>query len=262
MRLDYTESNPSLGGLYNMLPLQDSTVVVLHKKYNKYHVSRLSDRGDIIRNLITTDKVIIGLVLMSNNACLALHGDGSVHHQRRKENGEVLGSVYKVPNVGWLIDGIRNDDNQVLLVDYKQGEICLYNLTTRNKHVVMDKLKLPISVDKAVTDQGVFYIVSECGAHTIRVYNDRWMLVRSIERQGIIDGCLKYPHTARFLPDKTIMVSDFGNDRISCFTIEGNFIKQMVHVKSPRRLAVRYPSVWVAYGAYPSYNVKCFQIYQ
>ena len=262
MKLDYRASNPDLGGLYNMLPLQDGTVLVHHNKDNKYHVSRLSDRGEVIRKLITTDKWIRGFILMSNNECLILHKDGSLQCVRI-EDGQVLGSGYKVPDVGWLWDGIRIDDDQVLLVDYDKGEVITYNMKTRNKHVVVDKLNHPTSVDKAVTDQGVFYIVNEDEAHTVRVYNDRWRLVTSIGGYGDSDGSLNRPDAARVLPDNTVIVTDYNNHRISRFTIQGDFtnhvIKQSDRIRNPKRLAVQYPYVWVAddYG-----NIKCYRIYQ
>ena len=262
MKLDYKSSNPDLGDLYNMLPLPDGTVLVRHTKDNKHHVIRLSDRGDVIRKLITTDKDIRGFILMSNNECLILYNDGSLQRVRI-EDGQVLGSGYKVPYVKWLEDGIRIDDDQVLLVDRWKGEVITYNMKTRNKHVVIDKLDHPSSVDKAVTDQGVFYIVNECGAHTVRVYNDRWRLVTSIGGEGCKDGRLKYPETARVLPDNTVIVTDCVNNRISRFTIQGDFIddviKQSDGIRNPNRLAVQYPYVWVSDGYN---NIKCYQIYQ
>ena len=260
MKLDYKSSNPDLGGLYNMLPLQDGTVLVNNYKDNKDHVSRLSDRGEVIRKLITTDKDIRGFILMSNNECLILHNDSL--QRVRIEDGQVLGSGYKVPDVGVSYDGIRIDDDQVLLVDKNKGEVITYNMKTRNKHVVIDKLNHPTSVDKAVTDQGVFYIVNECWAYTVRVYNDRWRLVSSIGGLGDRDGRLNYPQTARVLPDNTILVTDWNNHRISRFTIQGDFIdhviKQSDGISHPRRLAVQYPYVWVVDGG----NIKCYQIYQ
>ena len=263
MKLDYKSSNPDIGGLYNMLPLQDGTVLVRHYKDDKRHVSRLSDRGEVIRKLITTDKYITGFILMSNNECLILHYDGSLQSVRI-ENGKVLGSGYEVPDVGGLHDGIRIDDDQVLLVDNDKGEVITYNMKTRNKHVVIDKLIDPTSVDKAVTDQGVFYIVNEYRAHTVRVYNDRWRLVTSIGGRGGDDGRLNNPLTARVLPDNTVIVTDWGNNRISRFTIQGDFIdhviKQSDGIRYPRRLAVQYPYVWVS-DSY-NYNIKCYQIYQ
>ena len=259
MKLDYT--NPDLGGLYDMLPLQDGTVLVNHIKDNKDHVSRLSDRGEVIRDLITTDKDITGFILMSNNECLILHYDGSLQRVRI-EDGQVLGSEYKIPDVKWLYDGIRIDEDQVLLVDRKKGEMITYNMKTRNKHVVIDKLRSPTSVDKAVTEQGVFYIVNERLAHTVRVYNDRWRLVRSIGGRGDSDGRLNGPLTARVLPDNTVIVTDCDNDRISRFTIQGDFIdhviKQSDGITEPTRLAVQYPYVWVS----GNWNIKCYQIYQ
>ena len=259
LKLDVRQCNPDLGGLYNMLPLQDGTVLVHHYKDNKRHVIRLSDRGDLIRKLITTDKDIEGFILMSNNECLILHKESL--QRVRIEDGQVLGSGYKVPDVGVLVDGIRIDDDQVLLVDYNKGEVMTYNMKTRNKHVVIDKLRYPTSVDKAVTDQGVFYIVIERGAHTVHVYNDRWRLVRSIGGLGGEDGRLILPHTARVLPDNTVIVTDYSNNRISRFTIQGDFIdhviKQSDGIRNPTRLAVQYPYVWVADG----WNIKCYQIY-
>ena len=266
LKLDVREGYPDLGYLYDMLPLHDGTVLICHYMYkdNKYHVIRLSDKGDVIRNVITTDKDITGFILMSNNECLILHKDGSLQHVRI-EDGQVLGSGYKVPDVGWLYDGIRIDDDQVLLVDYNKGQIFIYDIKTRNKHVI-DKLKNPTSVDKAVTDQGVFYIVNERGAHTVRVYNDRWRLVTSIGGPGREDGQLNVPQSARVLPDHTITVSDYCNHRISRFTIQGGFIQHVIKqsdgIRNPGKLAVRYPYVWVSYGSRPPYNIKSYQIYQ
>ena len=263
LKLDVRQCNPDLGSLYDMLPLQDGTVLVYHIKDYKEHVSRLSDRGDIIRKMITKQNYTIrGFISMSNNECLILHEDSL--QGVRIEDGQVLGSGYKVPDVVWLYDGIRIDDDQVLLVDINKGEVITYNMKTRNKHVVIDKLKNPSSVDKAVTDQGVFYIVNERGAHTVRVYNDRWRLVTSIGGEGDSDGRLNFPHTARVLPDNTVIVSDYNNHRISRFTIQGDFINHVIQesdgIRYPTRLAVQYPYVWVA-GGY-SYNIKCYQIYQ
>ena len=267
MKMDVIEWIPYLGYIYNMLPLEDGTVLVYHIKDDKHHVSRLSIRGDVNRNLITTHKPITGFILMSNNECLILYKDGSLQRVRI-EDGQVLGSGsgYKVPDVGELRDGIRIDDDQVMLVDYNKGEILTYNMQTRNKHVVIDKLSYPTSVDKAVTDQGVLYIVSEEGAHTVRVYNDRLRLVRSIGGYGGDDGRLKRPHAATVLPDNTIIVSDFYNHRISRFTIQGEFIdhiiKQSDGITYPDRLAVQYPYVWVAYDTIPFYSFLCYQIYK
>ena len=266
VRLDVRECNPELGSVYNMLPLQDGTVLVNHTKDEKDHLTRLSDRGDVIRNLITTDKDIGGLIFWSNTECMILYTDGSLH-LLRIEDGQVLGSRFKVPDVGRVYDGIKIDDDQVLLVDRDKGKILLYNMKKRNKQIVLDKLKRPTSVDKTVTDQGVFYIVNEELAHTIRVYNDRWMLVTSIGGKGHDDKCLDFPHTARVLLDKTIVVSNCWNHRITCFTIQGEFIghvlKQSNGIKRPERLAVQYPYLWVAYGdgAGCPYNIKCYQIY-
>ena len=272
LKLDVRECNPDLGSLYNMLPLQDGTVLVHHRKDDKDHASRLSDKGNVIRNLITTDKLITGFILMSNKECLILNTDGSLQRVRI-EDGQFLGSGYEVPDVEWLCDGIRIDDDQVLLADRDKGQIFIYDIKTRNKHVVLDKLNRPTSVDKAVTDQGVFYIVNECGARTVRVYNESWRLVTSIGGEGGEVGRLILPRSARVLPDNSIIVADWGNHRISRFTIQGDFVNHIIKlsdgIRYPYRLAVKYPYVWVApvkypyaWVAYSHYSIKCYQIYQ
>ena len=264
LKLDVGASNPKLRSLYTMLPLHDGSVLV--SDYNdplfldiKYRVIRLSDTGEILNTVLTTNKDIRGLIMLSNTEVLILY-KGSL--QRVRIQDWKIQEEYKVPNVKYLNDGIRIDDDQVLLVDRDKGEVITYNMKTRNKHVVIDKLRYPTSVDKAVTDQGVFYIVNEEGAHTVSVYNDRWRLVRSIGGQGDSDGRLYKPDAARVLPDNTIVVTDYWNHRISRFTIQGDFIdhviKQSDGIRLPDRLAVQYPYVWLAGGD----NIQCYQIYR
>ena len=266
MKLDVKASNPDLESLWDVLPLHDGTVLVCNKKGGKLHVIRLSDQGVVIRNLITTDKDITGFILMSEIECLVLYKDGSLQTVRI-EDGEILGSEKQVPDVKWLYDGLKVDDEKVLLVDRGKGEIFTYELKNGKKDVVIDKLNHPSSIDKAVTNQGVVYIVSVWGADEVHVYSDTWRMVRSIKvgsGQGRGDG-LHYSDTARVLPDNTFIVSDTGNHRVSCFTIDGDFkghvLEESHGIRRPRKLTVQYPNVWVSYGDSP-YNIKCYQIYR
>ena len=61
-----------------MLPLQDCKFLICHFS-DKHHVTRLSDRGDVLGNLISTDEDIRGLILFSNNNCLILHKNSLQH---------------------------------------------------------------------------------------------------------------------------------------------------------------------------------------
>ena len=264
MKLDVGASNPKLGSLTRMLPLHDGSVLVSDYKYPlfrdiKYRVIRLSDTGEILNTVLTTYKDILGLIMLSNREILILYKDSL---QRVRIQDWKIQEEHKVPDVEYLYDGIRIDDDQVLLVDYLKGEVITYNMKTRNKHVVLEKLRDPTSVDKAVTGQGVFYIVNEERAHTVSVYHDRWRLVTSIGGYGGEDGCLNYPQTSRVLPDNTVIATDCGNHRISRFTIQGEFINDVINqsdgIRLPDRLAVQYPYVWVAGGD----NIQCYQIYQ
>ena len=132
LKLDVEDSNPKLGTLSTMLPLHDGSVLV--SDYNnqlfldiKYRVIRLSDTGEILNTVLTTNKDIQGLIMLSNTEVLILYKDGlqPVRIQDWKIQEE-----YKVPNVKYLNDGIRIDDDQVLLVDSNKGEVITYNMKT------------------------------------------------------------------------------------------------------------------------------------
>ena len=198
--------------------------------------------------LITTDKQITGLISIQDNQCLIIGSEGSLQCVEI-EGGQSVG-MYQVPDVEFLYDGIRIDDDQLLLVDRNKGEVFTYDLTNGQKHTVVGKLERPTSVDKAVTDEGVIYIVNEQGSHKVRVYSENWKMLRSIGAEGEgIDGCLNLPLSSKFLADNTIIVSDRLNDRISRFTLQGDFISHLINqshgITMPRRLAVQYPNIWV-----------------
>ena len=253
-----------------MLPLHDGTVLISDYKETRFggpkcRVVRLSNVGTIMKTGFTTDEIITGFIYLSEREFLILHMNGSLKHVGTQEWKVQEG--HQVPDVEYLCDGIRMDDDQVLLVDAQKGEIFLYDLKAKIKHVVIDELNFPSSVDKAVTDQGVFYIVNEQLAHTVHVYNDRWMLVRSIGGHGWEDGCFNTPDTSRVMPDNTVIVSDKFNHRISRFTLQGDFIQHLLQesdgIRNPDRLAVQFPYVWLSYDSpysYSSFKIKCYKI--
>ena len=263
MTVDVLASSPDLGHLHTMLPLEDGSILVNNIEIPKRHITRLSNRGNVIRHLITSYKPIQSLVISSSNTVLVLHKDGTILHVRIQD-GEIV-EQHQIQEVKWLYDGIKMADGNLLLTDCEKGEIFKYNLMNRHKEVVIRNLKWPTTVDKA--DMGLFYmyIVCEYGADSILVYNDTWGLVTRIGRRGARGGEFKSPQSAKVLPDNSIIVSDWYNNRVSRFTIQGKFeghLLQRRHgIRRPVKLAVQYPHIWLSYGENP-WNIKCFQIYQ
>ena len=234
----------------------DGSLLVYNYKNGKHGVTRVSHSGAVLGNLLTTQKGIRNFILLRNNELLILHSDGTIPHVKIQD-GTKLGQL-KVPNVKWLDHGIAVDNDNILLVDNIKGEVIMYNIHNGQKNVVLKQLSMPSSIDKAVTGQGCQYIVCMENAHSVHVYSQNWELVTVIGERGRSDGKLDCPQSALVLPDNTIIVSDYGNNRVCRFTLTGRFlghVLECLHGK-PRKLALQYPDLWISYGD----NIKCFQI--
>jgi DNA-binding beta-propeller fold protein YncE len=72
-------------------------------------------------------------------------------------------------------------------------------------------------------------VVTELLAHRISVF-DRGdgSLLRTFGREGSGDGELLYPRALCFMSgDRHVAVADFGNDRVSVFSVDGEFIRHV-----------------------------------
>ena len=234
-----------------MMPLLDGKILVENSITDgQEQVTVIHDTGAMIGTLTTTEKDITAFIPMTKSQCLILHKDGSIVRMSL-EDGEEL-EWYEVPGIKRLEDGIKLDDEEILLVDFKKGKVFMYNLIDKEKQFVFRKLNKPMSIDIAETDDGtLIFIVVETGAHRVNVYDDNGKQIARIGGRGAADGKLDHPVSARFLPDSTIIVSDYMNKRISRFNLQGEFIEHLLTASDgimyPGRLAVQYPNVWVAY---------------
>jgi DNA-binding beta-propeller fold protein YncE len=72
-------------------------------------------------------------------------------------------------------------------------------------------------------------VVSEMFAHHVRVFNrDDGSLLRTFGREGSGDGELDRPQALCFmLGDRHVAVADSGNDRVSVFSVDGEFIRHV-----------------------------------
>jgi DNA-binding beta-propeller fold protein YncE len=69
-------------------------------------------------------------------------------------------------------------------------------------------------------------VVTEQGTHTVAVFNRRTgALLRRFGREGDIDGALHLPAAVCFMSgDRHVAVADSGNNRVSVFSADGEFI--------------------------------------
>ena len=112
------------------------------------------------------------------------------------------------------------------------------------------------------TKEGYKYIISEEAAHCIKVYNSSWEPLHSFGTKGTGDGQFHSPMATAMTDMGTILVADQGNDRISHFTIDGQFLSHVATeddgIVAPIGLCYKHPYLWVTRSA--ARNVKCLEI--
>ena len=120
------------------------------------------------------------------------------------------------------------DPDQLLLVD-KQN-VFTYKLSTKEKTIRLGGLMSnPSSVSYAVYEKNIIYIACMTSAHRIEIFDAKWNRTGIIGGYGSSDGQLKQPHAAIVSSYNTIIVADYDNNRLSEFTMEGQFVRQVLN---------------------------------
>ena len=258
MKPDVRSVNPDLGWITAVLALPDGGTVISHRKDNKYHVVRLDDKGKASPSMFTSDTGINGFILLQDDQMVILQKDGNLTWIQIKDGKKM--DQYKV-NVTYLQHGIALDNDTLLLVD-SGGRVFTFSKSSRKTNDMVNNLNHPTTVDRTLVNNEVVYVVCEWGANTVRIYSDDWRLQRSVTGDGQVR--FNYPQSAVVLPDNTILVSDYINDCISEWSLDGKFLGYLIQkgdIKEPFNMSFHHPYVWIRYGEYP-YNVRCYQIYK
>ena len=212
-------------------------------------VVRVNKQGVIVNNLYT-GSCIYGLLVQGS--LFVLHDNGTIV-QMQPEDGHIL----KVYNTG--ISGLRNygsqhtdlcdiDQNILPLASHYLGNVYTYNISSQALQLRINNLNYPSSVTQGCVDGNVVYVVCERNAYKIHVYNETWSLVSSFGVYGVANGQLYNPHSAVISYQGYIFVTDSLNNRVSMFTSDGQFAKNILIYESeekPRHLSVRDHYLWV-----------------
>ena len=98
---------------------------------------------------------------------------------------------------------------------------------------------------------------------SINVYDSRWRFVRTFGGRGSKDGELERPLSIMMSPERTVLVGDTGNHRVSEFTMEGEFLCHLLvksdGISSIRAMSFSYPHLWIAQGRR---NLSRYRIYK
>ena len=200
---------------------------------------------------------ITGLLFLGQHLYI-LHHNGTVL-ETRVSDWSVL-SISTVPDVEYVLhtgslsskpDQIP-DKETLLLCDIGKGEVVQFKPSTGQKKVRITGLNRPRSVSYFFKGNLTYYIICESGNHSINVYNTTWHLIRRIGRKGSYDGELNHPGAALVSDEGTIIILDQNNYRISEFSFDGTFLRQILDVSDdigrPNYMSYYYPYLWLDNG--------------
>ena len=224
------------------------------------HVIRLNERGGVVARYYPEMKGegVNGVSVYDNRIYIVQDKAITVISQRYGEDTV----VYKpdVPNINKIL---VVDKSTIFISDqYDPGKVYKYNTESNQTEVVVKDLKGPFYMSMINTLQGPRYIVTEYNIDRINVYDQRWNLLNTIGgRSGSGDGEFDCPY-ATAVTECGLLVADFGNYRISHYSLEGRFLGQVITSQDgldykPRGIAYRYPYLLVCGYGHP---VKCYQV--
>ena len=248
-----------------VLGLPGGEALVIHIPDNQYYCTRLDHTGATVRTLLTSLVPMTGLMMLNQEDLIILQKDGTITKVKLSD-GTVV-HTYKV-DVNYLEDGVIHDDNTLILVDYRRGEVFTYCMSDQNKDIKIKKLNLPTCVTKTETNQETLYLVCEAGNNKIHIYSSSWTLQRSIGSYGSGNGQFNIPQYVLVLPTNNILVADRGNHRISEYNMNGQFIRHVLQqqdgIYEPWQILYHHPNVWVVYNDSGHFvlQLKCFQLFK
>ena len=270
-----TAVNPQMTYIWSVAALPDGGAFVINYVSSNYtyQVLRVNVRGQVIQHVYQcVDCIIQGLLVLNNNLYV-IYSKGRLVEFSINNTNTV--QVYQVPDVEWMVhDGslsyhpsVITHPDLLLLADIDKGEIFSYNVTSKYKQVHLTGLSLPYSVSFMTYNSHLYYAVSETGRHQVHVYNSTWSLYQTLGgTRGSGDGQLQFPYSTIGLPDGSIIISDFGNQRVSLFNIKGRFVRHILTrsdgLSYPRAMSISLPYLWLidswAYDIYRLYRYKLY----
>ena len=254
--LDLVKIIPDLM-LFFTAPLPGNHVAVSfhYTDTNTYVVVRLDQHGELVNYLYncTSCNIIMGLFMLGEYLFVS-HENGTVV-QMDPEDGFIF-QVYQIQgytdlmNAGSLFnDPLSIDPDLLLFAGHATGHVLSYNIKTHTKQVHLTGFDIPRGVSYVIENGKVFYLVTLYGSHTINLYDDMWNLVTTFGGQGSADGQFQHPTGAVMSNNRTLIVADYGNHRVSEFTLQGKFLRHLITVadglRYPHGVAASCSHMWI-----------------
>ena len=225
-----------------------------------YHVIRLNKEGEVVARYYprNTQNFVCGVDVYDNDIYMLQCNVITVITHREENN--ITYNIDKSSIIGMLV----KDKRTIFVSQYKNpGGIFQYDTITGTTETLVEGLNEPRFMSRTYTADGYRYIVTERGAHCIKVYNDRWELLHSFGGKGSAEGLFNAPAGKAITRMGTVLVADYYNNRISHYSLDGEFLSHVVTkdhgLELPYALSYKHPYLWVCRGASPTF-VKCFEL--
>ena len=214
-------------------------------------VVKINNTGHTVKALYSCNSCVYssffisGLLLLGNNLYV-VHNNGTIS-EIHPHTGELL-NVYHIPEVDYIrhAGSLSSDPPNIpntdilILPDYIKNEVFSYNLTSGDKQVHVTRLSRPTSVSYMFLNGSTCYIVCQRKANTVSIYNSSWGLVSSFGDNGSGDGVLYGPYSVVLSSNNSVIVSEYANERISVFTLEGKFLHYLLEAETPNPECLSY----------------------
>ena len=233
-------------------------------------VSKVNKQGKIVQEIYNcTGCYLTGLLVLGKDIFI-IHGNGTLL-QLSLGNWNLL-RIYQINNMGGRIlhtgslasdPSMIPDQDQLLLADSRLYEVFTYRLSTKKKvvrhrwpNVGPPFYGYPRTVSYGFYNNTVFFIVSSCYGgnlgNKVMIYDSEWNHVRSFGGNGSRDGRFNGPRAAIVSSDNTIIIADYHNNRLSEFTMKGQFVRQILDsddgITIPQALSFWFPHLWVIHS--------------
>ena len=253
-------NNKDLKCVDRLTALQDGGALVYNVTGSQYQVVRVDREGRTVLPIYTCtqDSPIVGIINY-NDVVFILQQNGYITKYNINDVSNTA-VTYKI-DVGSLYSGTLIEYNQLLLPDFNNNEVFVYNTDDHSKQVVITDATRPVSV--ACNQDHSVIAVCECLGHCVSLYNRSYIKLTTIGSEGKTDGCLYRPNCVIFTPSGSLLVAEW-NHRVCEFSQHGAFIRHVIKsnhgIHRPVSLSYSHPHLWVACNG--GKNVKRFKIHE
>ena len=270
--LNLTDVNSQMTRIRRVAALPDGGAFVNNyvRCNDTNQVWRVNVTGHVIQYVHQCKKCGIYGLLVLNNNLYVIYGNGTL--VEININNTSIVKIYQVPDVREIKNSgslsyhptVITHPDLLLLADEYKHEIFSYNVTSKNKEVHLTGLTTPISVSFMIYHSHLYCIVCEWFHHEVLIYNSTWSLYQTLGGFGSDNGQFNIPVSAIGLPDGSIIIDDYDNDRVSLFTIHGKFVRHLITRSdgfySPETISISLPYLWVVNGR-PNYRLHRYKLY-